>query len=451
MNGLLVLRRSCNRLVAIDRYATKRSFFRSAITSKKYAAEYIGGRVSNSKSVKIGARKRPKKHVRTSKARHVAHERIRAAKEHGRKHIRMAKKHAPPSILSATLLTLTDGSTGGGWGAALSFFRNASGMKYEETTYSLSLGLLPLCLLYTGYGLFDDDDVTPTPGLQPTPRVEWPGAMAFATSLLAGRIVPGVVFGSPGDVNLLPPHPIVRTASNGLFSFFMIGLGCVSLQRSHASYKLYNEVGGIAMQHEISPIAIGSKNYEKKENELSEKGRQMKNMHQALVKLRRQALMQFQLVLEDWPHRAERIVSYMLTGGATGLGLFLLGPSAMSVPVPLLVYLANNENGKMALCEDGLDPHADVSPRQAFDSLVAGICPYLLFNIGRSHYYGAQPRVLFFVSFASGVGVMYWIAEKCILPHTPEYVAHGTLGVLSLCGGMLRLVSSVRGVTKILQ
>jgi len=151
-----------------------------------------------------------------------------------------AKKHIKPSILSATLLSLADavGAVGGGFSAgeclsfmyicdvlffalqpfyscahiilqsfiysiytsfscymltAIAMAQKATGLSTVDAAYSTSLGLLPLCLGYTIYGLLedyakennssdDDDKTNNNSDMMLNSQVYWPGALAFATT-----------------------------------------------------------------------------------------------------------------------------------------------------------------------------------------------------------------------------------------------------------------------------
>ena len=134
---------------------------------------------------------------------------------------------------------------------------------------------------------------------------------------------------------------------------------------------------------------------------------------------------------------------YAITGGATGLGMYLLGPSALSLPVPLLCYLCNDSNS--------INNHAgQISPQEAFDSLIAGAVPYLLSNILWFHRFGARPRLTLFLPFAIGLGAVYGMEQTLLLPHMPDYMANAGFGLLALAGGGLKLGGSIRGLKKLL-
>ena len=336
-----------------------------------------------------------------------------------------SKRLGHTSFLSATILTLSDGSAGGGWSTAVSMFRKASGLQHSEASYSLSLGLLPLCLLYTGYGLLNDNSNSKSNSngsaeenttkeedgsKQSSQRVDWSGAAVFASSLIAARAASGWLYGDTRT--LVPKHPMVRTASNGVFSLLVIGVGCVSLQRSWEGYKVYTGGDKIVEAQQLQKNGI-----------IDDSATATKCVHD----------------------RSERIKSYAVAGGTTGLGLFLLGPSALSFPVPLLVFLSNNN----VPVSGNATQSTGLSPRQAFDTVLAGTIPYLCFNVGRMHRLGVRPKLSRFTPFAVVVGLMYGFAEEYILPNTPEYVAHGAFGLVALCGGGLKFVKSAKVVSKL--
>ena len=99
-----------------------------------------------------------------------------------------AKKHFKWIILSLAEATVADG---GGFSAAIVMAQKASGLSVEDVAYSVSLGLLPLCVGNTAMGrLMEDDTVDKGISdnkeimdewkLKSSGRVYWPGSLAFA-------------------------------------------------------------------------------------------------------------------------------------------------------------------------------------------------------------------------------------------------------------------------------
>ena len=344
---------------------------------------------------------------------------------------------------------------------AIDMAQKATGLSTVDAAYSTSLGLLPLCLGYTIYGLLednakennssDDDEITNNSSdMMLNSQVYWPGALAFATTATivgkGSRLVIGLWSPLPTgvklDARLLQTHPILRMSSNGIFSFVILAAGASSLLRSYQQYAATSrnielnsgsrnetaDVDGMVndedrgeRKKETSPYTNTDNGEEKTANSL---------WHI----LTRQILTQFDNGNDNY------VDQYAVAGGITGLGLYTLGPSALSLPVPLLVYLCNNKE----------DTNEQLSPHKAFHSLVASAIPYLMVNIVWFHKFGARPRLLLLLPFGLGVTCVYGLAESLVLPYTPDYVANAAFGMLALVGGGLKLVGSVRGLKKLL-
>ena len=168
------------------------------------------------------------------------------------------------------------------------------------------------------------------------------------------------------DATHVRTSPLVRTASTGMVSFVILGAGCASLLRSYKQYKT-NSTGEIKLNANVE---------EEEEEESSSHimpilDKEQGGLWDSAVCIRKsfvhQIQTQFQHTIEDdgYENRNNHMIrQYAITGGTTGLGMYLLGPSALSLPVPLLCYLCNDSNS--------INNHAgQISPQEAFDSLIA--------------------------------------------------------------------------------
>jgi len=150
-----------------------------------------------------------------------------------------------------------------------------------------------------------------------------------------------------------------------------------------------------------------------------------------------------QQIEEDMDRNVDHMRQFAVTGAATGLGVYLLGPTALSFPVLMLVYLCNDN------VDDGRSQRT-LSPRQALHTLVVGAIPYMLSNVIWFHRLGGRPRLKLFIPFAVGVGVVYGLAKSLVLPYAPEHTANAAFGLIALVGGGLKLVRSARALRKFL-
>mmetsp|Transcript_22704 Transcript_22704/g.36172 ORF Transcript_22704/g.36172 Transcript_22704/m.36172 type:complete len:325 (-) Transcript_22704:2335-3309(-) len=261
-------------------------------------------------------------------------------------------------LLSSILIVSSDG---GGISFAVRMFRRFAGVEQYDSMFTTSLVGIPLSVYFFFHGI-------------ETAYIYWPGCLAFSLSTVASRAVFGKVFSE---------KPLASGMSNLLFSVYM---GAIGVKVLHEAYKESLLTIQPCRKHHPPPN---------------------------LVKIREAPLKLVQQWRDNLHDKHQALGNYIATGVLSSLCGALLGPTWLSIPVPLLIVL------------QGLSPH------QAVTTFVSGWIVPCIFNIYTAKVNKGKPRLVVFVPFVLCVTSAMYTANEYVLPNLPEHYLHILFGISS--------------------